>query len=169
MLRDSSAGNWTTHSSRQISQDWLAQEQRFLATSRISHTTFFPQGLTAHCIPHRATSKFGQLKITNRILIYHRWVVLIGGIGVITLPDNSSTTFTTNGGEFGLLFATDTADVSEEGHGGIFPGPTETIFLQIPTKNNEIPKHRVLKEDEPCTVNEVEGLRSWALPAEAGP
>lgn len=88
---------------------------------------------------------------------------------MITLPDNSSSTFTTNGGEFGLLFATDTADVSEKGHGGIFPGPTETIFLQIPTKNNEIPKHRVLKENEPCTVKEVEGLRSWALPAEAEP
>lgn len=89
--------------------------------------------------------------------------MLLGGLGVITLPDNSSTTVTTDGGEFGLLFATDTADLTEEGHGSFFPGPTESIVLQIPTKNNEIPKHRVLKENEPCKVNEVAGLRAWAI------
>jgi hypothetical protein len=89
-------------------------------------------------------------------------VVLLGGLGVITLPDNSSTTFTTDGGEFGLLFATDTADVSVEGHGAIFPGPTESIILQIPTRSNKIPKHRVLKDNGPCTVNQVAGLRAWA-------
>ncbi|KAG8163183.1 hypothetical protein KVR01_007661 [Diaporthe batatas] len=95
----------------------------------------------------------------------NQWVVLVGGLGVITLPDNSSTTLTTAGGEFGVLFATDTADLTEEGHGGFFPGPTESIVLQIPTKDNKIPKHRMLKHNEPCTVNEVAGLRSWALGA----
>ncbi|POS73515.1 hypothetical protein DHEL01_v208092 [Diaporthe helianthi] len=99
----------------------------------------------------------------------NQWVVLVGGLGVITLPDNSSTTLTTAGGEFGLLFATDTADLTEVGHGGVFPGPTESIVLQIPTKDNKIPKHRVLKDNEPCTVDEVAGLRSWALGSQAAP
>ncbi|KAJ0109946.1 hypothetical protein J7T55_014748 [Diaporthe amygdali] len=95
----------------------------------------------------------------------NQWVVIVGGLGVITLPDNSSTTFTTDGGEFGLLFATDTADLTEQGHGSFFPGPTESITLQIPTKNNEIPKHRVLSANKPCTANEVAGLRAWAIGA----
>ncbi|KAK2759566.1 small secreted protein [Colletotrichum kahawae] len=95
----------------------------------------------------------------------NQWVVLVGGLGVITLPDNSSTTLTTKGGEFGLLFATDTADLTEEGHGSIFPGATESIVLQIPTKDNKIPKHRVLYDNKPCTAGEVAGLRAWAVGA----
>ena len=91
----------------------------------------------------------------------------MGGLGVITLPDNSSAAFTTAGGEFGLLFATDTADLTKEGHGSFFPGPTESLTLQIPTRDNKIPTHRVLTEIGPCTVNEVAGLRAWAFGDEA--
>ncbi|KAF9869309.1 small secreted protein [Colletotrichum karsti] len=93
----------------------------------------------------------------------NQWVILLSGLGVITLPDNTSTTITANGGGFGLVFATDTADRTRQGHGSIFPGVTESIALQIPTRNNEIPKHRVLYHDKPCTVAEVAGLRSWAF------
>lgn len=84
---------------------------------------------------------------------------------MITLPDNSSATFTSKGEECGVLFATDTADLTEQGHGSVFPGATESIILQIPTKNNKIPKHRVLKTNEPCSANEVAGLRAWAVGA----
>lgn len=121
--------------------------------------------LIADFILRRPTSKFVRVETRNTILIHSRWVVIVGGLGVITLPDNSSTTFTTDGGEFGLLFATDTADLTEQGHGSFFPGPTESITLQIPTKNNEIPKHRVLNANKPCTANEVAGLRAWAIGA----
>lgn len=90
-------------------------------------------------------------------------MVLLSGLGVISLPDNSSATLATKGGEFGLLFAADTADRTREGHGSVFPGGTETIALQIPTRDNKIPEHRVLYYDKPCAAAEVAGLRAWAV------
>ena len=132
----------------------------------------FQQVLTAGSILRQLTSESvpkytpSAVKIENQLrqkwLTINRWVVLINGLGVITLPDNSTSTITTAGGELGLLFATDTVKVSKQGHGGFFPGVTETIVLQIPTKDNKIPKHRVLYDDKPCTANEYTGLRAWA-------
>lgn len=84
---------------------------------------------------------------------------------MITLPNDNSTQVVLKPGEAGLMFAADTADVSREGHGGYFPGVTETIFLQIPAKGNKAPDHCVVYEDAPCTANEYEGLRGWATNA----
>lgn len=81
---------------------------------------------------------------------------------MITLPDDNCTTVTSAGGELGLLFAMDSATVSKEGHGSFFPGITETIIMQIPTKDGEVPEHRVLLDNAPCTANEYTGLREWA-------
>lgn len=69
-----------------------------------------------------------------------RWVILVGEPGVITLPDNESTTSNIDGGRLGLLTDTNTAHLTEDGHSGIFIGPTESNVLQIPTQNNEMVK-----------------------------
>ena len=81
------------------------------------------------------------------MLIENRWVVLLNGLAVITLPDNSSTTITTSGDELSLIFAMDTAVVSKKGHGSYFPGITETILMQIPTQDGKIPEHQVTDEN----------------------
>ncbi|KAF6795452.1 small secreted protein [Colletotrichum sojae] len=93
----------------------------------------------------------------------NQWVVLLKGLAFITLPNNTSTTFTSTGGETGLFFATDVAELSEQGHGTLFPGGTETLALQIPTEHNKIPKHRVLHVNKPCTASEYSQLRNWAV------
>lgn len=95
----------------------------------------------------------------------HRWVLLLQGFGIITLPCDNSTELALMPGEASLLFAADTPDVSREGHGAYFPGVTETIFLQIPAEGNKVPDHRVVYEDAPCTPNEYTSLRSWATDA----
>lgn len=80
------------------------------------------------------------------------------------MPDNNITTVT-EPGEIGLLFFTDTSDVSEKGHGCYYPGATETIFLQIPTKDGGVPDHEVLSDDGPCTGRDYAVLRGWATNA----
>lgn len=105
-----------------------------------------------------------------------RWVVFTTGLAYITLPDDNQTSAYVNGGQFGLIFAADTKNVSREGHRTQYPGVTETIALQIPTKDGKIPKHRVLHLG-PCSISEVTGARDYAVaisngistgPAEAG-
>ncbi|KAI0599375.1 hypothetical protein F4775DRAFT_551120 [Biscogniauxia sp. FL1348] len=95
-----------------------------------------------------------------------QWIVFLNGLAVLTLPDNNnsstSATATTSAGEIGLLFAADTADVSEQGHGAYFPGVSETIFVQIPTRDGAVPEHRVISEDAACSPSEYVQLRSWA-------
>ena len=51
--------------------------------------------------------------------------------------------------------------MSKEGHGSVFPGITETIFLQVPTRDGAVPEHTVLYES-PCEAAEYGGLRAWA-------
>ncbi|KAF3068947.1 hypothetical protein GL218_08059 [Daldinia childiae] len=92
----------------------------------------------------------------------NQWIIVLNGLAVITLPDNSSVTVATSPGEMGLLFAADTPEVSREGHGNYFPGVSETIFLQVPTKDGAIPEHKVLNDDGPCTPNKYTALRGWA-------
>ena len=87
--------------------------------------------------------------------------MILHGVGAITLPDNTSASVTSAGGELGLLFAMDTASMSKEGHGSVFPGITETIFLQVPTRDGAVPEHTVLYES-PCEAAEYGGLRAWA-------
>ncbi|KAI3394397.1 hypothetical protein diail_2809 [Diaporthe ilicicola] len=98
---------------------------------------------------------------------FHQWVVVLQGLGVITMPHarGNSTELVVKPGEAGLLFATDTADVSREGHGCYFPGVTESVFIQIPAEGDRIPEHRVLYVDSPCAADEYVELRSWATSA----
>ncbi|RWA08419.1 hypothetical protein EKO27_g6693 [Xylaria grammica] len=94
----------------------------------------------------------------------NQWAIVLNGVAIITLADNSTTSVTTDGGESGVLFFEDTATVSRRGHGSFYPGITETIFLQIPTKDGIVPEHEVLSNNAPCKGTEFAGLRGMALP-----
>ncbi|KAI1767828.1 hypothetical protein GGR53DRAFT_480841 [Hypoxylon sp. FL1150] len=90
-----------------------------------------------------------------------QWVVYTSGMAYVTLPDDDSTSAVVLGGEFGLVFAADTADVSLKGHRTQYPGLTETIGLQIPTQDGKVPEHRLLHMG-PCTADDIAGLRELA-------
>lgn len=83
------------------------------------------------------------------------------GLAIITLPQDNSTSAYITGGEFGLIFAADTADVSEDGHRTQYPGTTETVAIQVPTEGNVVPPHVVLY-DGPCKAAEIVGLQRLA-------
>ncbi|KAI1813015.1 hypothetical protein GGS20DRAFT_555435 [Poronia punctata] len=92
----------------------------------------------------------------------NQWVAFLSGLAYITLPNDPETSAYVTGGEFGLVFAADTADVSEEGHRTEYPGLTETVALQIPTVDGKVPDHKVL-HDGPCVAGEVTGVRDFAM------
>jgi hypothetical protein len=92
----------------------------------------------------------------------NQWVAFTTGLAYITLPEDENTTAYVRGGEFGFIFAADVAGVSEVGHRTQYPGITETIALQIPTSDGEVPAHRVLHMG-PCTAHEISGVRSLAV------
>ncbi|KAI1771914.1 hypothetical protein F4818DRAFT_428256 [Hypoxylon cercidicola] len=93
---------------------------------------------------------------------YKQWVVFTKGTGLLTLPDDDTVSVYVSAGEFGILFAADTADVSLRGHGSRAIGVTEVICLFIPTKDGEEPAHEVLHSG-PCNADEAGGLREWIL------
>ena len=67
----------------------------------------------------------------------------LAGKAVVSLP-NSTQTALIYGGRHGLIIAADTANASTFGHVTTYPSHKETVAIQIPTANNEIPPHRVL-------------------------
>ncbi|KAF3765042.1 hypothetical protein M406DRAFT_243506, partial [Cryphonectria parasitica EP155] len=87
-----------------------------------------------------------------------QWVVFISGLAYITLPTNTSAAAYVPGGEFGVIFAADTAAVSAEGHRTQYPGVTETVALQIPVADGKVPDYEVLHSGA-CTDTDVGGLR----------
>ncbi|XXH00146.1 replication factor C subunit 4 [Hypoxylon texense] len=91
-----------------------------------------------------------------------QWVIYTSGLAYITLPDDPDTNVMVSGGEFGLIFAADTADVSEKGHRTQYPGVTETTALEIPTADGKIPEHRLLHTG-PCSIDEITGIRELRL------
>lgn len=90
-----------------------------------------------------------------------RWVAFVSGLAYITLPTNDSSEVYISGGEFGLIFAADLAGLSSLGHRTQYPSITETVALEIPTKDNVVPEHVVLHSG-PCTAGEVMGLKGLA-------
>jgi hypothetical protein len=62
------------------------------------------------------------------------------------------------GGEFGVIFAADTADVSSGGHISTYLGSTESVFFQVPTQDGMVPDHNRLHMG-PCIAEEMTGLR----------
>lgn len=91
-----------------------------------------------------------------------RWVVFTSGLAYITLPANNASEAYVQGGEYGVIFAADTADVSTQGHRTQYPGTTETVALEMPTEDGEIPAHEVLHSGA-CTALESAGLRGLAV------
>ncbi|KAI0097212.1 hypothetical protein GGR51DRAFT_566758 [Nemania sp. FL0031] len=92
----------------------------------------------------------------------NQWVAFTAGLAYITLPDDNSTSAYVSGGQFGLIFAADTKDVSSKGHRTQYPGITETIALQIPTADGKVPEHRIL-HDGPCGISDIAGIREYSL------
>lgn len=88
-------------------------------------------------------------------------MLFLSGLAHLSLPEDPTTSAYVLGGEFGLIFAADTADVSGVGHSTSYPGNTETVALQVPTLDGEIPAHSIL-HDGPCTAVDVMGLRQLA-------
>lgn len=87
----------------------------------------------------------------------NRWVVITSGVALLTVPDEDQYPehLFSAGSEFGLLFAADTANVSRLGHDSWYI--TDVTFLQIPTKNGEIPIYKTLHMGS-CYANETVGL-----------
>lgn len=86
-----------------------------------------------------------------------RWVIFLSGLAYISLPEDPTTSAYVSGGQFGLIFAADTADVSAKGHATSYPGITETIAIQIPTEDGDVPEHSILHAG-PCTAQDTVGL-----------
>ncbi|KAI4859298.1 hypothetical protein F4820DRAFT_467164 [Hypoxylon rubiginosum] len=91
------------------------------------------------------------------------WAV-VAGLVHFTLPDDDTAGAYISGGSSSIMFAADTAEVSQRGHNARFPGLTETIVLQIPTHDGEVPKHSVLHMG-PCGVDDMVGIREVGLGA----
>ncbi|KAB5515620.1 hypothetical protein GE09DRAFT_576139 [Coniochaeta sp. 2T2.1] len=89
---------------------------------------------------------------------YCRWVVLLKGFGQITLPHDNTTGAYITGGEFGVIFAADTSDVSCDGHISTNIGSTEFVSLMISTQDGTVPEHEILHTG-PCVAEEMAGWR----------
>ncbi|RYP70509.1 hypothetical protein DL771_005446 [Monosporascus sp. 5C6A] len=90
----------------------------------------------------------------------NQWVVALSGLGYITVPGDQSNDLYVTGGE--IIFVADTANVSRLGHRSQYPGVTESVILQIPTRYAEIPSHAVLHQG-PCNASEVTGGRGLGI------
>lgn len=77
----------------------------------------------------------------------------------MTVPGDDSGGAYMSPGEFGLMFAADTADVSCDGHTSRYLGASESVYVEIPTKDGEIPEHNILHMG-PCAADEMASWRS---------
>ncbi|KAI9747943.1 MAG: hypothetical protein M1815_003737 [Lichina confinis] len=78
----------------------------------------------------------------------NQWVYFTAGLAHVTLYAGDDEAWFT-GGRNGLLFAADTADVSELGHYTNYPSKEETIAITIPTEDGLPPPYEVVNEG-PC-------------------
>ena len=84
-------------------------------------------------------------------------MAFLSGLAHITFPDDSADVYI-EGGEFGIVLATDVVSLSQLGHNTSYPGDVESVALEIPTKGNVIPPHHVLHKG-PCEAGELGGYR----------
>lgn len=118
-----------------------------------------PKCSRSYHVPKLEDNLHHSITNTNSLI---RWVVYTSGLAYITLPDDTETSVMVSGGEFGIIFAADTTDVSEKGHRTQYPGMTETTALEIPTSDGKIPEHRLLHTG-PCSTSEITGIREPSL------
>lgn len=83
---------------------------------------------------------------------------MLKGFGYISVPQDDFPEVYISPGEYGILFAADTADVSYDGHTSSYLGPTESVYLQIPTRDGKIPEHRTVHMG-PCSAEEMVGWK----------
>ncbi|TLD13433.1 uncharacterized protein PgNI_02711 [Pyricularia grisea] len=89
---------------------------------------------------------------------YNLWLFLLKGMFYFTFSGNDSTDAYLTAGEFGLLFAADTADVSVTGHVSASLGNTETVFARMATEGGGLPNHRRVHMGA-CNAIEMAGWR----------
>ncbi|KAL8723925.1 MAG: hypothetical protein Q9181_007078 [Wetmoreana brouardii] len=77
-----------------------------------------------------------------------QYVAFIAGEAVLSVPESGQSA-SIKGGKDGLIIAADTADVSRKGHDTYYPSGEETIGIQIPTADGDVPAHTVLYSG-PC-------------------
>lgn len=89
-----------------------------------------------------------------------RWVYFVSGLAYITLPTNDVSDYVT--GEYGLIFAADTAGASILGHRTQYLGTTETISIAMPTEDGLIPPH-ILLHYGPCAKRDFVGYDDFLV------
>ncbi|CZT22439.1 uncharacterized protein RCC_08309 [Ramularia collo-cygni] len=72
-----------------------------------------------------------------------QFVTFLSGLIHVTLPNSTDDAWII-GGKYGLIFAEDTADVSEYGHGTEYPAKGDTIALEVPLAPGTKLNHTVL-------------------------
>ncbi|KAI1453269.1 hypothetical protein F4805DRAFT_461924 [Annulohypoxylon moriforme] len=92
---------------------------------------------------------------------FNQWVIFIKGVGLITVPNDNTTAYVVPG-ETGIVFASDTPDITTDGHRSQYLGVTESIIMQIPALDGAIPAHTVLHSGG-CVTSEMAGLWELAL------
>ncbi|KAI2465657.1 hypothetical protein F4781DRAFT_16416 [Annulohypoxylon bovei var. microspora] len=92
---------------------------------------------------------------------FNQWVIFIKGIGLITVPNDNTTAYVAPG-ETGIIFASDTPDLTSDGHRSQYLGVTESIIMQVPAQDNKVPAHSVLHSGA-CDTSEMSGLWELAL------
>ncbi|KAI6618772.1 hypothetical protein MCOR14_010547 [Pyricularia oryzae] len=90
--------------------------------------------------------------------LYNLWLFLLKGIFYFTFPGNDSTDAYLTAGEFGLLFAANTADVNVTGHFSALLGNTETVFARMATEGGGLPNYRTVHMGA-CNVIKMAGWR----------
>lgn len=115
---------------------------------------------TVHHIISESTPSFSldYSTTTNKV---NRWVIFIKGIGLITVPNDNTTAYVAPG-ETGIVFASDTPDITTDGHRSQYLGVTESIIMQVPALDNKVPAHTVLHSGG-CVTSEMSGLWELAL------
>jgi hypothetical protein len=81
----------------------------------------------------------------------------MAGSAYMTVPGNS-TGFYINGGEFGVVFEADTADISRQGHRSRYVGVSEVVAVQVPPSDGKIPEHTLLYHGF-CQPEDLVGIR----------
>ncbi|KAI5866889.1 hypothetical protein GGS23DRAFT_552590 [Durotheca rogersii] len=87
---------------------------------------------------------------------YKQFVWFISGVTHVTVPDSTDEVIL-YGGRYGLIFADDTADISERGHLTTFSSSDAVVAFSVPVKDGVTPPHTVL-HDGPCTLEESLGI-----------
>ncbi|KAL9032075.1 MAG: hypothetical protein Q9180_006712 [Flavoplaca navasiana] len=81
-----------------------------------------------------------------------QYVAFLSGTAIVSVPNHPPVTI--RGGKEGLIIAADIAAVSKQGHDTKYPCEEQTIAIQIPTGDGQVPPHTVLYAG-PCRKRDL--------------